>query len=388
MSKVLGSKALGAVVVGRALEGSWLALSDEPGFMRMVLRNGTVALEPRRSSYIKISHGRCKDLGFFPVVTTASCELAAHALGLPDANVSVLMPDVEYIVPEGCYLKDGKSLWITIPPFMAGQGATSNRAPICSTNFYPTTTTTSSTWTKGVPSLLCFAVMRSGTNEEALIKAQLHAQVGIFDCDEYIVISNELVTLGVNRTGGHVHTWQNPAPALPMGNLGAGAITNSWLNTEVFINAIDTILSDSRHRVWKYDWLVKLDPDAVFFPDRLREHLKDHTPSNVYFTNCNIGIPRLYGSIEVFSQQAMKTYSYNSWKCKQMNWHGWGEDSYFQKCMDAIGVGMVADYTLVGDARCLYAPCTDKWRAAFHPFKDVHSWFWCHESSTGSRQRE
>merc|ERR1712218_22448 len=167
------------------------------------------------------------------------------------------------------------------------------------------------------------------------------------------------------------------------GNLGAGQTTNSWLNTQVFINAFDTILSDSRKRVWHHDWLVKVDPDAVFFPDRLRLHLKPHTPGCLYLTNCNHGGPQLYGALEVYSKQAMGLYKDQSWRCKGMpGKEGWGEDSYFRKCMDLLGVGMIADYALVGDGRCMYAPCTDGWRAAFHPFKDVGAWFWCYDQST------
>merc|ERR1711972_804269 len=59
----------------------------------------------------------------------------------------------------------------------------------------------------------------------------------------------------------------------------------------------------------------------------------------------------------------------------------WGEDTYFRKCMDMLGVGMIADFQLVGDGRCMGAPCTDPWRAAFHPFKDVGGWLWCYNQS-------
>merc|ERR1719461_310514 len=101
-----------------------------------------------------------------------------------------------------------------------------------------TTITTTST-TAGFPSLFCFAVMRAYTNEHQLIKEQLKHGLGIFDCDTYLVISNQVVMLGKNYTGGDVYTWLNPAPPLHFGNLAAGQTTNSWLNTQVFINAFD-----------------------------------------------------------------------------------------------------------------------------------------------------
>merc|ERR1719166_870958 len=59
------------------------------------------------------------------------------------------------------------------------------------------------------------------------------------------------------------------------------------LNTRIFMNAWDYLDRDGRFR--NYDWVVKVDPDAVFFPSRLREHLDAKAPHkkvNMYFMNC------------------------------------------------------------------------------------------------------
>jgi hypothetical protein len=226
--------------------------------------------------------------------------------------------------------------------------------------------------------------MRPWTGEETLLRDQLRWDRGIFACDDTIVISSALINLGTNYYGRNVFTWVNPPPSNAIGNLNEpGVTTNSWLNTATFITAFATIMSDSQDRIWNNDFFVKVDPDAVLFPDRLRQHVSKFLGESVYFLNC---VPnKLYGALEVYSLQAMLVYKDGHRRCQQeMNWKGWGEDSYFSRCFSMLGVRGISDYTLVGDERCMRAPCSDPWRAAFHPFKDTGSWSYCWQMSAGS----
>merc|ERR1712228_1044623 len=97
-----------------------------------------------------------------------------------------------------------------------------------------------------------------------------------------------------------------------------------------FMVAFDTILKDTVGRVWKNDFLVKVDPDAVYFPDRMRQHVKAHVGQAVFFQNClNGGVAKLYGALEVYSKEAMQMYEPGQGSCRnKLNWHGWGEDMY------------------------------------------------------------
>jgi hypothetical protein len=227
--------------------------------------------------------------------------------------------------------------------------------------------------------------MRPNTPEQDLVTEQLKRNIGIFACDDAIVVSSAKVRIGTNAYGEEVTTWKNPPPSNRIGNLNqAGVTTNSWLNTVTFMVAFDTIMADSEGRLWKKDFLAKVDPDAVFFPHRLREHVKAQVGQPAFYLNClDGGQGKLYGALEVFSKQAMKIYQDHSHRCKsELHWKGWGEDLFISKCMQMLGVQGVADFTLVGDGRCMHAACTDPWRAAFHPFKDIGSWMWCwHQSS-------
>jgi len=239
----------------------------------------------------------------------------------------------------------------------------------------PTTTTT--TDPPGArPWLYCWSHLQLDSYEEKLIEFQLRRRSSIFACNGYAVISTKKTKIG-SIDGVDVYTWYNPAHPVGMGRYGVnGAKTDSFLNTGTFLQAWDTLMH-SQH-LWPYDFVVKVDPDAVFFPDRLRAHLKAYTGQPVYFTNCpKWGAPKLYGSVEVFSVPALGAYQDRVQECKRLPWQGWGEDYYMQHCMDMIGVRGVLDGNQVGDDRCLPSPCSDWTKVAFHDFKDPESWEEC-----------
>jgi len=250
---------------------------------------------------------------------------------------------------------------------------------------------TTSARSMGSPSLLCFSVIRSEGNEIGLVGAQHDRHAAIFACDTTLVFSN-----GPSIRIGTMDTVSIPTEAIGMGNLGVeGETTNSWLNTAVFIEVWHWLVKDGR---WKgYDWTVKVDPDAVFFPERLRDHVRPYTPpggGNYYLVNCNkrytadpddeVFKEKLFGALEVFSKQAVQAYQDGHKRCTdELKWHGWGEDYYMQSCLSFLGVLPVGDFTMVGDKRCFEAPCTDTGKVAFHDFKDVPAYFNCWEQSLG-----
>jgi len=238
------------------------------------------------------------------------------------------------------------------------------------------------------PSLFCFALMQPHGPEVKLMKSQFARRAGIFGCNDQVVFCHGgNVTLGA-LDNGVFKTLHIPKVAMKKGNVAIpGQMTNSWLNVELFTKVFDAMLHDGRF--WMYDWVVKVDPDAVFFPDRLRKHVEPLTshkgPGTVYIRNCGVN-PwiHLMGAIEVFSKPAMQKYFDEKWKCEsQLSWGGWGEDYYMEHCMNHLGIEYVNDYKLLGQAGCEFAPCTDSWRAAFHPFKDPDSWWQCWERSAG-----
>jgi len=251
-----------------------------------------------------------------------------------------------------------------------------------------TTSTTTTSW--GFPSLFCWSVVTPWGYEPSLVASQYDRGAGIFNCDGYAVFSG-----GEDVEVGPINVIQIPDVdgGAGLGNLAEnGVTTNSFLNTDIFLHA--WIVLTEQTDALKFDWVAKVDPDAVFFPERLRSHLEQQMgdgENTIYFMNCNKQFgaqdtepAKLFGSLEVFSKNAVITYRDNRDRCmSDMHWQGWGEDFFMSHCMDYLGVGHVEDFQMLADNRCNGAPCDDTSKVSFHDFKDEGAWFWCWETSLG-----
>lgn len=217
--------------------------------------------------------------------------------------------------------------------------------------------------------------MGQGSDEPEMVKKQLELRMGIFACEEFTAFSQGgTMMLGKDWTLGYIQA----EPPIRSQN-------GYWLNIDVYMKAWDMVLGDVRYR--KHDWVVKVDPDTVFFPEMLREHVRDHTTpegSNVFFLNCNSGPrARMMGSLEIFSRQAIEVYKEQGWKCKNMAWQDFGEDKYMQKCMESLGSYPAVDFNMLADKRCQPASCLKKGKVAYHPYRNIQAWVECMHQSKG-----
>jgi hypothetical protein len=224
----------------------------------------------------------------------------------------------------------------------------------------------------GKPSLFCYSVVRTDSYELELMKEQLRRNAGIFGCDEFSVYSNdEPVDLGAGvRTTSFV-----PAPVGTSKDGTAG-------NSELFMHVWSAVKEEARYRM--HDWAVKVDPDAVLLPARLREHVKKEEGAT-YVKNCAVpGTPQMYGSLEAISREAMDLYFEGEERCRnELPWQTYGEDLYMQECLNLLGARGAVDLGLVGDGVCTGYDCGDNTAAAYHPFKDMDSWFACWHQAIG-----
>merc|ERR1719188_2161959 len=131
----------------------------------------------------------------------------------------------------------------------------------------------------------------------------------------------------------------------------------------------------------KHDFIVKVDPDAVFIPVTLKAEIRKKVPEvgrdelapALYFRNCRFQ-DRLwmFGAVEVLSSAAMELYFYGrDSTCKQsLDYYNMGEDTFLSRCLDQLHVKAVEDLTLLADGYCNEAPgaCTSN-QVAYHPFK-------------------
>mmetsp|Transcript_69459 Transcript_69459/g.136337 ORF Transcript_69459/g.136337 Transcript_69459/m.136337 type:complete len:230 (+) Transcript_69459:205-894(+) len=222
-----------------------------------------------------------------------------------------------------------------------------------------------------------------------LLQSQLKGRAGMFACNDYAVISEKDMVVGEDDCG-EVRTWQEDLPAVNKGMYGVNAMTSSWLNVPVFMICWKRVIDSGK--VWEQDFTVKLDPDAVFFPDRLAGFLKEHKGKPIFTTDCRFWggdqVGKIFGSIEVLSKRAVGAYKGNIEKCKNLGWQGWGEDMWLQECMNAIGIKPVGLFDEVSDNTCPmggFGDCAAGTKVVFHPRKDAGQWWDCWKQSTGGR---
>merc|ERR1712232_916708 len=129
--------------------------------------------------------------------------------------------------------------------------------------------------------LMCFAVARSYGRERSLMISQRRQCAGIFSCDDYMLFSDKDLGLGGNSILPNISHAQKGV---------SGAMTATWVNAAVFIQAWDMVIADGRFL--RRDYVVKVDPDAVFLPGPLKTHFRASPPNfqmndkGVYMKNC------------------------------------------------------------------------------------------------------
>lgn len=234
---------------------------------------------------------------------------------------------------------------------------------------------------RGSPSLFCWSLFQPTSYEMPVIQNQLSKGIGIFECDGFVTLSTAEPTFVGAGPAGEVTSLHVDMAEITV------SVDGTAGNAALFINCWNVIIQDGR---WNnYAWTVKVDPDAVLLPVRLRQHLAPHGLENVFVLNCNAypdspEFPMMYGSLEIFSWKAMSTYAQNMWLCMRDMAEFiplWGEDRFMKKCMDHIGVGAVQDFSVIGDGVCTGVDCGSAYVAAFHPFKSVDGWQQCYNTA-------
>merc|ERR1719436_1472823 len=124
------------------------------------------------------------------------------------------------------------------------------------------------------------------------------------------------------------------------------------LNTKIFIDVWKKVFDGGRPR--NHDWTAKVDPDAVFLPNRLRKILVQYPdpPQGIYLNNCKFG---LHGPVEIFSRNAMQTYIGRCDECihGRLNYTYWGEDLWMDQCLwKVLNVKRVNEYSIISEDHC------------------------------------
>jgi len=220
----------------------------------------------------------------------------------------------------------------------------------------------------GQDAMFCWSLVVPGTYEEALLAYQEKAATSIFACDAFAVYSN------VTKHFGHAIRTSAVNTSLEV-TFGGDSYTalNSW----IFIAVWKKVIDEQWHA--HYPWIVKVDPDAVFFPERLRPIVAKHRGAG-YIDNCKYG---LHGPIEVLAASTLRVLEADykasfdgkaPKKCvEQLHFGQWGEDFFLSRCMWQVhNITKELDSTLMCEAHC---DCNDWYwcgrpdSVTFHPFK-------------------
>jgi len=242
------------------------------------------------------------------------------------------------------------------------------------------------------PSFFCIAMCLPHGYELGLLRSQYaQGKLGLFACNEWAIYSNESLVLSPEDEKPVVKT------ELINGSLTA-EVGGNWgtaLNTGVFLRFWDRVLEDKK--AWKHDWIVKVDPDTMWMPVRLRALLRTtqgplgqpEPEKGFYLNNCHVG---LHGPIEVLSQRALKEYSKNKEACHTGKVSKIGQEDFFlDKCFEKLGITKVNAYNLMLEATLACQevasaenpdrpPCFSP-QVAFHPFKTTDTWMRCHQEA-------
>merc|ERR1712206_35846 len=138
--------------------------------------------------------------------------------------------------------------------------------------------------------------------------------------------------------------------------------TGAWVNTGIFIQVWKAIGAANVYS--GHDWVVKVDPDAVFVPERLKDRIQwmPRTTSGVMLQNCEYVDYGFFGNLEVISGKAFGVlvgnldtcYTEVDWKVgvKGGKYGPMGEDLFAEVCMSKNGVHKVEAFDVTTDGAC------------------------------------
>ena len=246
-------------------------------------------------------------------------------------------------------------------------------------------------------SLFCFMLIYPAGRslERALVHQHLEPKHGMLaGCDEFAIYSNES---GVMRLSSNRSVTFSKAVNGPL-DVPRGGRYNVALLAPLYRQVWHTIFRDRRYV--NTAWTVKLDPDTVFFAERLRRQLAflrpEATPLGLFLKNGGPLASKFHGPILVLSRAAVATFAARSEVCDHDAAKidlDKGEDWYLHICMSRLKVPCTSMPFLLrqvaGPAGCASGDFSNGEKfAAFHPLKRPDAFATClHRAVAGRAPR-
>jgi len=246
-----------------------------------------------------------------------------------------------------------------------------------------------------------------------LMRSAFKFKVGIFGCEGWEAFSDGDFCLDKGNT---LCVTKMPDVEGEFGALTRLDKPQKYVNTPLYYQVWKALRDHGNYQY--HDWTVKVDPQTVFLPERLRNFLTDkskmkgvQTEQGDYFENCPGVESGMFGNIEVLNLKAFSVFMTQLEDCKiSLCWRStddckkdwkygpWGEDKFMQECMDKNGVQKVEGFELTKSGTCpksrppeqknnatYVPPCAGVTNPAVHPFRDTKSYFACLSTITGKQ---
>jgi len=241
--------------------------------------------------------------------------------------------------------------------------------------------------------------------EQELLIMQHKHKAGIFQCDSHVLYSSQVIELVPGVVSRRIASSMKAEP---------GGQFVTVLNLGVFLSLYRQMISDRDYL--NAGWIIKVDPDTVFLPHRVRTLLRSYDwgvgDAGIYLNNCQEG---LHGPIEILSQGAFLSFARGVPECyKQLNnilcddacqkrnggcngkctdW--WGEDIFLDQCLERFTQARrVFAKHLLQEDHCPtnqekgWDSCEDTHVSSFHPFKDPPKWLHCWKAALKQERHE
>jgi len=230
-------------------------------------------------------------------------------------------------------------------------------------------------------SLFCFMLVLPTGYEKELLALMSEEKAGLFDCDAYEVFSDREINI----------TSELRTKAIDADLRCNTTETGAAANAAVFMEVWKQVLRNGTYL--QHDWTVKVDPDCVFFPGRLRMAMQGHKEKleGVYMANCKSG---LIAPFEVISRNAVIALDSGLEDCRrhfERQCNGpcrWSEDFFMDRCLsDVLGVDREEELGLLLADGCDppkgWQNCKAPRTVGFHPFKDFEVYWSCLTNARG-----
>jgi len=253
--------------------------------------------------------------------------------------------------------------------------------------------------------LFCFIVVQPPPSYEfELLRFLYDSGMGIFQCESWAVYSDhstDPISFGFDENNESVETI--PIPPGPEAYWGYYHGYKMMLNAQTFYRVWEHVAENGSYRgdtpglrSKSNTFIVKVDPDSVFSPDRLKRllltegKLDDPDDQGKVFTNCWKWTWQgtMQGPLEVLTASALDRFGKEKQKCYDHGLKAWPEDHSLKACLQQLGSEVLPLHGGLYDAsgcapwgRPAWTDCS--WPtnfAVYHPLKGVDVWKRCWEN--------